>query len=152
MSRRSSIVPHPNPAPASAGITCPRVATSTPRVPLAPSTLRRRASDANTPSGVRDAVPDSAMTAGSVADATLHDSACDATMPHGVREVAEPAGPRDSILSITSDSTSTMRDSVTPKARPRPSNAAFVTPAPRALVDTEDLANYPHDSFQRKHT
>ena len=45
-----------------------------------------------------------------------------------------------------------MRDSVTPKARPRPSNAAFITPAPRALVDTEDLANYLHDSFQHKQT
>ena len=44
-----------------------------------------------------------------------------------------------------------MRDSVTPKARPRPSNAAFVTPAPRALVDMEDLVNYPCDSFQHKH-
>ena len=152
MSKDSSIVPHPNPAPASAGITCPRVATSTPRVPLAPSTLRKRASDANTPSGVRDAVPDSATTAGPVADTMLCDSTCDATMPHSVHEVAEPAGPRDSILSITSDSTSTMRNSVTPKARPRPSNATFVTPAPRALVDTEDLANYPRDSFQRKHT
>ena len=134
MSRRSSIVPHPNPAPASAGNTHPRVATSTPRVPLAPSTLRKRASDANTPSGVRDAVPDSATTAGPVADATLHSSARDATTPHGVREVAEPSGPRDPILSIISDSTSTMRDSVMPKARPRPSNAAFVTPAPRALA------------------
>ena len=130
MSKCSSIVPHPNPAPASTGITCPRVATSTPRVPLAPSTLHKRASDANTPSGVHDAVPDSATTAGPVADTTLCDSACDATMPHSVHEVAEPAGPHDSILSITSDSTSTMRDSVTPKARPRPSNATFVTPAP----------------------
>ena len=130
MSKRLSIVPHPNPAPASTGNTHPRVATSTPRVPLAPSTLRKRASDANTPSGVRDAVPDSATTAGPVADATLRDSAHDATTPHGVHEVAEPAGPRDSILSITSDSTSTMRDSVTPKARPRPSNATFVTPVP----------------------
>ena len=44
-----------------------------------------------------------------------------------------------------------MRDSVTPKARPRPSNAAFITPVPQALVDTEDLANYPRDSFQHKH-
>ena len=130
MSKRSSIVPHPNPAPASAGNTRPRVATLTPRVPLAPSTLCKHASDANTPSGVRDAVLDSAMTAGPVADATLCDSACDATTPHGIREVAEPAGPHDSILSITSDSTSTMRDSVTPKARPRPSNTAFITPAP----------------------
>ena len=90
MSRRSSIVPHPNPAPAPTGNTRPRVATSMPRVPLAPSTLRKRASDANTPSGVRDAVPDSATTAGPVADATLHDSARDATMPHGICEVAEP--------------------------------------------------------------
>ena len=152
MSRRSSIVPHPNPAPASAGNTRPRVATSTPRVPLASSTLRKRASDANTPSGVCDDVLGSTTTAGPVADATLHSSARDATTPHGVREVAEPSGPRDSILSSISDSTSTMRDSVTPKAKPRPSNAAFVTPAPRALVDTEDLANYPHDSFQHKHS
>ena len=150
MSKCSSIVPHPNPAPASTGNTHPRVATSTPRVPLAPSTLRKRASDANTSSGVRDAVPDSATTAGPVADAMLHGSARDATTPHGIREVTEPSGPRDSILLIISDST--MRDSVTPKARPRPSNATFVTPAPRALVDTEDLANYLCDSFQHKHT
>ena len=152
MSRCSSTVPHPNPAPASAGNACPRVATSMPHVPLAPSTLCKRTSDANTPSGVRDAAPDSATTAGPVTDAMLHDSACDATTPHGVHEVAEPAGPHDSILSITSDSTSTMRDSVTPKARPRPSNAAFITPAPRVLVDTEDLVNYPRNSFQCKHT
>ena len=92
MSRRSSIVPHPNPAPASTGNTCPHVATSTPRVPLAPSTLRKHASDANTPSGVCDAVPDSATTAGPVADATLRGSVRDATMPHGIREVAEPSG------------------------------------------------------------
>ena len=130
MSRHSSIVPHPNPAPASTGNTRPHVATSTPHVLLTPSTLHKRASDANTPEGVHDAVPDSA---------TLRDSARDATTPHGIHEVTEPAGPCDSILSITSDSTSTMRDSVTPKARPRPSNAAFVTPAPRALVNTEDL-------------
>ena len=44
---------------------------STPRVRLTPSALRKHASDARTPSGVRDAVPDSAMTAGPVADATL---------------------------------------------------------------------------------
>ena len=145
MSKCLSIVPHPNPAPASAGNTCPH-ATSTPHVLLTPSTLRKHASDANTPLGVCDAVPDSATTAGPVADAMLHDSTRDATTPHGVCEVAEPVGPHDSILSITSDSTSTMRDSVTPKARPRP-NAAFVTPVPWALVDTEDLANYPCDSF-----
>ena len=130
MSRRSSIVPHPNPAPAPTGNTCPHVAMSTPHVPLAPSTLCKRASDANTPSGVHDAVPDSATTAGPVADAMLHGSAHDATTPHSVCEVAEPSGPHNPILSITSDSTSTMRDSVTPKARPRPSNAAFVTPVP----------------------
>ena len=152
MSRHSSIVPHPNPALVPTGNTRPRVATSTPRVPLTPSTLRKRASDANTPLGVCDAVPDSATTAGPVADAMLRGSAHDATTPHSVREVAEPLGPHDPILSITSDSTSTMRDSITPKARPRPSNAAFITPAPRALVDTEDLANYPCDSFQCKHT
>ena len=152
MSRHSSTVPHPNPAPASAGNAHPRVATSTPCVPLAPSTLHKRTSDANTPSGVRDAAPDSATTAGPVADATLHDSARDATMPHGICEVAEPAGPHDPILSITSDSTSAMRDSVTPKARPRPSNTTFVTPVPRALVDMEDLVNYLCDSFQHKHT
>ena len=90
MSRCSSIVPHPNPAPAPTGNTRPRVATLTPHVPLAPSTLRKRA--ANTPSCVRDAVPDSATTAGPVADATLRGSVRDATMPHGVREVAEPSG------------------------------------------------------------
>ena len=151
MSKCSSIVPHPNPAPASTGNTCPHVATSTPCVPLAPSTLHKRASDANTPSGVCDAAPDSATTAGSVADAMLRDSACDATTPHGICEVAKLSGPHDSVLSTTSDSTSTMRDSVTPKARPRPSNTTFITPAPQALVDTEDLANYPRDSFQRKH-
>ena len=150
MSRRSSAVPHPNPA--SAGSTRPRVATSTPRFPLVPSTLRQRAGDANAPSGVRDAVPVNATAAGSVADATLRNSARDATTPHSVREVAKPSGPRDSLLSTISNSTSTMRDSITPKAGPRPSNAAFVTPAPRALVDTEDLVNISRDSFQRKHT
>ena len=67
MSRCSSIVPHPNPAPAPTRNTRPRVATSTPRVPLAPSTLRKHASDANTPLGVHDAVPGSATTAGPVA-------------------------------------------------------------------------------------
>ena len=152
MSRCSSIVPHPNPAPAPTGNTHPHVATSTPRVLLTPSTLHKCASDANTPSGVCDAVPDSATTAGPVAEAMLRGSTRDATTPHSVHEVTEPSGPRDPILSITSDSTSTMRDSITPKARPRPSNAAFVTPAPRALVDTEDLANYPCNSFQCKHT
>ena len=69
MSKRSSIVPHPNPAPASAGNTRPHVAMSTPHVPLAPSTLHKCASDANTPLGVHDAAPDSATTAGSVANA-----------------------------------------------------------------------------------
>ena len=152
MSRHSSIVPHPNPALVPTGNTHPRVATSTPHVLLTPSTLRKRASDANTPLGVCDAVPDSATTAGPVTDAMLCSSARDATTPHSIREVAEPLGPHDPILSITSDSTSTMRDSITPKARPRPSNAAFITPAPRALVDTEDLANYPRNSFQCKHT
>ena len=130
MSKCLSIVPHPNPGLASAGNTHPRVAMSTPHVPLAPSTLCKRASDANAPSGVCDAAPDSAMTAGSVADAMLCNSARDATMPHGVCEVPKLSGPHDSMLSTTSDSTSTMRDSVTPKARPRPSNATFITPAP----------------------
>ena len=147
MSRCSSAVPHPNPALASTGNTHPHVATLTPCVPLVPSTLHKHASDANAPLGVRDAAPDSAMTAGSVADATLHNSACDATTPHSIREVAKPSGPHNSILSTISDSTSMMRDSITPKAGPRPSNATFVTPAPQALMDTEDLANYLCDSF-----
>jgi hypothetical protein len=87
MSRHSSAVPHPNPAPAltSAGGTCPCVATSTPRVPLVSSTLHKHAGDAHTPPGVCDAsAPPSvhdATTAGSVTDATLCASACDATMP-----------------------------------------------------------------------
>ena len=143
MSKCLSIVPHPNPAPASAGNTRPHVATLTPCVPLAPSTLRKHASDANTPSGVRtvtpppsstsiylclfvfvglltsycqiyaitaylpvwglrrlttlisgvhDAVPDSAMTAGPVADAMLSDSAHDATMPHSICDATTPHG------------------------------------------------------------
>ena len=151
MSRCLSAVPHPNPAPASAGLTRPCVAMSTPCVSLIPSTLCKRASDANTPSGVREDIPADTTTAGSVADAALHISAHDATTPLSVCEVAKPSSPHNSILSTISDSTLTMRDYLTPKAGPRPSNAAFVTPAPQALVDTEDLANYPHDLFQHKH-
>ena len=89
MSKCSSIVPHPNPALASAGNTRPCVAMSTPRVPLAPSTLHKHASDANTPSGVCDAAPDSATTAGSVTDAMLRNST------HGVCEVAKLSGPHE---------------------------------------------------------
>ena len=153
MSRRSSTVHHPNPALAStsAGNTCPCVAMSMPHIPLVPSTLHKHASDANAPLGVHDADPILATTAGPVADATLHNSAHDANMPYSVREVTKPVGPRDSVLSTASDSTMTMRDSITPKAGPRPSNAAFITPAPRALVDMEDLASYLCESFQQKH-
>ncbi len=152
MSQHSSRIPHPNLVPAAtpAGNTRPRVATSGPFIPT--TALRRSASDATTPSGVRDATPGDATTAGTVADATLRDSARDANTPIGVREVARPSGPRESILSMTSSPTSTVRDSITPKARPRHSNAAFVTPAPRALVGTEDIANYTRDSFLRRHT
>src|SRR6266852_9949079 len=152
MSQHSSRIPHPNLVPAAtpAGNTCPRVATSGPFIPT--TVLRRSASDATTPSGIRDATPGDATTAGTVADATLRDSARDANTPIGVREVARPSGPRESILSMTSSPTSTVRDSITPKARPRHSNAAFVTPAPRALVGTEDIANYTCDLFQRRHS
>ena len=150
MSRHSSTVPHPNPASAStsAGNTHPLVAMLMPCVPLIPSTLCKHTSDANAPPGIHDADPVLATTAGPVADAMLHDSTHDANMPSGVCEVVKPAGPHDSVLSTASDSTTTMRDSITPRAGPRPSNAAFITPAPQALIDTEDLASYPHESFQ----
>ena len=148
MSQHSSRIPHPNLDPA--GNLRPRVATSGPLVPN--TTLRRSASDATTPSGVRDATSGDATTAGTVVDATLRDRARDANAPTGVREVTRPSGPREYILPTTSSPTSTNRDSITPKARPRPSNAAFVTPAPRALVGTEDIVNYTRDLFQHRHS
>ena len=141
MSQRPSKIPLPSPASALllAGNSHPFVAMS--GLLDSDPTLHRNILDASTPQSIRDAT-----TAGPIDDAILCNSTCDANAPAGVREVAKPLGPHES------SPTTTIRALSTPRTKPRPSNAAFVTPAPQALVGTDDIANYAHSSFQHRHT
>ena len=147
MSQCPSKIPLPSPASAlsPAGNSHPFVAMS--GLLDSDPTLHRNILDASMPQSIHDA-----SMAGPVDDAMLRNSTCDANVPAGIHEVAKPLGPRKSLLSTISSPTTTIRASSTPRTRPRPSNAAFITPAPWALVSTDDIANYACSLFQCCHT